>query len=343
MKKSLMKLFFVVILMVSMVGCAQGPSEQSELPTETLEAIPDLDATIEAGIEETTTAEESMQSTVDAAVEATRQVEQTQAVEEFSVEEMSEAEVVTEFSEDGAEAYDDVAQIVTTTDDYASDGELTQEEIEELEALYLETYEEIEYLLYLASVYSYYYGDLAGETLELLVALEDDLWLLVQLAEEYSDELMAVLVAIENGGEATEEMVYALEDAAEEWYEQMENWQGDADTWQTAVLAELQTRSEVWLSTEVNEVAQTRVKALLQAKDYAQQVRTAFEDGVISAEEMAEISQLAANAINSLETVGGDQLLNFASTITDLTSMMAMGEMPTALENLSSFESALGD
>ena len=56
---------------------------------------------------------------------------------------------------------------------------------------------------------------------------------------------------------------------------------------------------------------------------------------------MAEISQLAANAINSLENVGGEQLQSFAETITNLTTMMAVGELTSMLQDLGAFEDAL--
>jgi hypothetical protein len=252
---------------------------------------------------------------------------------------MGEEEITAVFADEAVSSSQSASNLTETTDTYTEDGELSVEEIEDLEALYLESLEEVKYLLYLTSVYSYYYGDLAGETLDLLIGMEDELLAVVQLAEEYSDELYNVMFVIENGGQTTEEMLTTLEETSEDWYEKMEALEDDAGSWKTALQAELQVRVVEWPLMEVTELATTRVEAMRQFREYVKGIKIGFTDGVITSDELEYLKQLAVNATASMEKLGEDNTEGMVNRIEKLTDMLVTGQFPdldTAIEEIES-------
>jgi hypothetical protein len=306
------------------------------------ETSPDIDATVDAAVLMTQEAEAALQATVDAKVQATLSAQSDQdTATPPAPEGLSEEDLATRVEDASNSTNESVKDIESATEEAASDDELSPEEIEELEELLEYAYDDLIYLLSLVDQYSYYFGDLAAETLELLILVEDDLIYLVALADQYSEQLILALEMIEDGTEVADEVMYELMATADLWTDKSALVTDQAGVWKTALLAELDGRAAKWLELVPSETAGTRLGALAQARDYVQTVRQSLVDGMLSREEMDRIGQLAANAASSLNSAGGVQLQGFAGSITDLTTNLAVGNLPQAQIGLSDLEISL--
>lgn len=310
MKKILSGICVVVLMAVMLIGCTNENQQSTVTPFVT----PDFDATREVTADAPETADEDTSAFTDNPA--------------FEEAEMAEEEIATVIAEEAVSSSQSASNLTGMTDTYSEDGELTVEEIEDLEVLYLESLEEVEYLLHLTSVYSYYYGDLAGETLDLLIAMEDELLVVVQLAEEYSDELYNVLFVIENGGQTTEEMLATLEETSEDWYEKMDALEEDAGSWKTSLIAELQVRVDEWPLMEVTELATTRAEAMQQFREYVKGIKIGLTDGVITSDELEYLKQLAVNTTASMEKYGEENAEGMVNRIEKMTDMLVTGQYP---------------
>ena len=148
------------------------------------------------------------------------------------------------------------------------------------------------------------------------------------------DVVQEVFTALEEELGVSPETLALLEEKAQQAMEQLQQVQGQAGDWHEGLLAELQGRAEGYLNMQPDEVAGTRREALLQARDYTDFVRDSLGDGRISVDEMNGIAQLGANASNSLNSLGGEELQGFSDRITNTTGQIARGELPQARDSL---------
>ena len=321
--------FTLMMVMILAAACTQSAD------------APDVEATVAAGILSTQQAQDALQATVDGAVEATLAAQPTLSPTvppEELVQDLSEEELAAEVETLSAEAEMSIEAVNTATDLALEDGTLTEEEAASLDAEVQAAYDDIVYLLTLASYYSYYYGDLAEDTLELLLLLEDDLEALLVIAAEYDDELAEIILLLEQGSEVTEEVLDQLSQSAEAWDVQAEALQEQAQAWQTALQAQLAERQAYWQSMEPTELAENRAAALGMAQEYLTVIRAGLEDGIITTEEMNAIAQWGANVVASLESVGGPKLQSFVPMIQELTGLIAIGDFSQAFSSFSDLE-----
>lgn len=217
------------------------------------------------------------------------------------------------------------------TEAAAEDGSISEEEIEELEALLMVATYTIEAANALIMDYYGLYAAYAEEALFLLTEIEQDL--------EYMAESMAIITAIvEQGAEAATAAITQLEEAAAQAAISFVEAQQLSQTWGTQLQRELQARVDAALAVPASQIATDRQSAILSVEAYIESVRSSLADSVITAEELARVSLDGANATASLKAQGGRQLESLVDPINSLTADLARGNIPQAKSSVSSLE-----
>jgi hypothetical protein len=324
------------LLLVTTTACGAGA------PT----ATPDTEATVAAAVAATSTAQAGMQATIDAAVQATGAAAPTPASsptpssEEYVT--LSEEELADMIDEAVTEATTATQTCTTAATEAAADDAITQEEVAEVEAHAVEAEEAIAYAEELITAYCDLYGELASETIDLLLAIEEDLATMAESTAAIAATLQEIDTALARGLALAEETIAQLEGAAQAASAKAAEIQAQNQAWLHDLQAELETRAADALAVQPDNVAADRRAAILSAFEYVDAVRDGLADSRISQSELIHIAQLGANASASLSAHGTPQLQQLSGSINDITSQVARGQMPQAKASLGSLESALG-
>ncbi len=326
--------YLVILVMILAVGLSS-----CDAPIET--PAVDAEATIGASKSLTATAEAAFQEAVDEAVQATVTAMPTPDLAEYS--DVSEEELAEEIDTAVYEAENASQQASDAVDQAASDGSISQEEIDEIEALL----NDLEYAIALANelIYAYYgiYGELATETLYLLQAIEEDLDELAAFAIEMIELALMVEDALMQGIEVATEVIDQLVGAAGSLEDKVASLLEKRGTWKDALSGDLENRVADILNIAPNQVAGDRRGAILSAFDFVDSVRNALGDGALSNSELLDIGQLSANARASIDAAGGPLLQGRSGDIGNITSQLARGQLPQAQSGLGALEGALGN
>ncbi len=325
------------VLLVGIVGC--GRSGPLATPT------PNAQATINAAVNATMTAQASTQSAIDAAVHATltavaAQVTPTPQVETVT---LTEEELAAMIDTAVAEAATATAASAAASEQATADGTVTQEEVITVQVEVVGAEEAIAYAEELLTMYDYVYGELATETLVLLQAVEADLAAMAQSTAEVAAALEDIATALEQGVALADETITQLENAAQAAGAKAAQIQAQNQAWYTALAAELETRAATFLDVAPNAVATDRLGAIQDTFYYLDSVRGALDDSKLSAAELSTIAQLGANAAAGLQSQGGPQLQALAGTVNQITEQLARGQLPQARANLVALEQGLGE
>ncbi|MGQ9555044.1 MAG: hypothetical protein ACUVWR_13140 [Anaerolineae bacterium] len=211
---------------------------------------------------------------------------------------MSEEELAALIDTAVNEAVAASAAATDATEAAAEDGSISEEEVEELEALLMVATYTIEAANALIMDYYGLYAAYAEEALFLLTEIEQDL--------EYMAESMAAITAIvEHGAEAATAAITQLEEAAAQAAISFVEAQQLSQTWGTQLQRELQARVDTALAVPASQIATDRQSAILSVEAYIESVRSSLADSVITAEELARVSLDRANATASLKAQGG--------------------------------------
>ena len=299
----------------------------------------DVDATVQAGIEGTQAAQEEVENVVNEAVTATLAAIPTPTA--FVIEEMSEEEFADAVESSAEEAVQASEQASAAVEDAASDGDITEEELEDLYYFYYWTLEEIEQALYLADEYYELYDELLDMTIESLDELEEELETILNTANEVIVVLDDISQTLEQGGEAAQQALDSLNqlgqqiaDNAGEVMDHLPDWKGLREQEFDQLLSNA-------LQVSPDNIADTRLGALNQAKEYIQAVRDGISDGRFSLDELIAISQLGANAAASLSGIGAGDLAGIPDKINGLTGSFARGQLPEINLGLDSLQNSL--
>lgn len=305
--------------------------------------MPDTRATVDAAIAATSTAQVNLQETIDAAVEATGAAVPTPipAAEHVAATEMTEEELAAVIDQAVADATTATEQCSTATTEATADGTVTQEEVDTVEVYVTGAEEAIAYAEELIAAYYGLYGELATETIDLLLAIEEDLAVLAKEAAAISVALQEVDTALERGLALAEETLTQLETAAQTASAKAAEIQAQNQIWVQNLQAELENRVATVLAVQPDNVATDRAAAIQSAFDYLDAVREGLADERISQAELANIAQLGANASASLNAHGGPQL-RLSGSINDITGQVARGQTVQAKASLGNLEAALG-
>mgnify|MGYP001553236661 CR=1 FL=1 len=303
MKTRITILTLILLLAFALVGCAEdtGPeAEQEATPT------PEIPATVEAAVTATVTAKEKTSP------KPGSEVEQAEEVEEA----VSELETATE-------------ELDQMYEYMLEDDELSSSEVDDLEEFITESLILMDYVVYLAETYTYYYAYLTPEEIEDVQQLIAD----IETIETYMNE---VLVILQENEEFAEEVLVELEETMNKLFDLAEAASLNADQWQADVEAIVEQRLADLEELQTTLVVGDRSEAIAMAYDYVDGIRTALVDGTFNLDELAEIAQLGVNAAAALQEQGGPVLKNLADNISSITQMAAGGQ-------LGQLESALGE
>ena len=319
-------LLIAVLFLVSLANC--GGSNQV-----------DVDATVQAGILGTQTAEENVQSLVNDAVTAT--LTAMPAPTPVAADQLSEEEMADAVESSVNEAVTTCDQASYASDSAASDGELTDEELAQLYYLYYLAIDEADQALALAEEYYDLYADLLETTIDELEAIEAQL----QEIEDTANQVLAVLdeisLTLQQGGEVAQQSLENLQTLGQQAAQNADEIQQRLPGWKEARAQETDRLAEQALSVAPTEIAETRAGAISQAREYVQSVQLAIQDGRFSADELANISQLGANAAASLSRFSNGDLSGLSDAVNGLTRNFARGQMPDINRGLGSLQNSL--
>jgi hypothetical protein len=344
-------LLIIIFLIIVSLACGTSTSTAPSGPT------PDNQATIDAAVAATANSQASLQATINAGIAGTStalppqptsppaeaqapQPTPTPSVEYVTMTE-EELTALIEQSVNDAVAASEQASAVTTQ--ATTDNTLTAEEVAAIEATYTATEEAI----YLAdeAIGAYYelYADLATETLDLLVALEEDLSGVAQNTDAMEATLQAISDTLTQGAVVAQETITQLNQAAQQANTNLSTAQTQAQTWATSLQSNRDNRAQNALSVQPDHVAGDLQSALANAFGFVDGIRLALGDNKLTRDELNGIALLGANASAGLKAQGGPKLKGLSEKINNITVQLARGQLPQAKASLGEFEAVLGN
>lgn len=214
-----------------------------------------------------------------------------------------------------------------------SDSVMTGEEVSETLAHARALQSALDFTDELVDIYTDQYSEISPKTRSLLIAIDEAL----SETATHSNEVVALLD--QEGGIASARMDQ-LRMAALLLATQSTSIQTQSRNWLANVQTQIEVREKFYASTQSQpgQVAYNRIEAFIQAHDFLDAFTTALSDEKISPDELASISQLAANAKASLYNTGDPQLMIIAKQINELTHNASRGEWVQASRSLSDLE-----
>ncbi|MBN1537462.1 MAG: hypothetical protein JW908_12065 [Anaerolineales bacterium] len=342
----------LIVSFVIIISLACGTSVSTPPP----DAEPDTQATIDAAVAATAHSEASLQATIEAGIAATTTAlppqptsipaeastlfpTPTPSVEYIVLTEEELAALVEQSVNDAVTASE---QASAATAQATSDNTLTPEEVAAMEAYYLATEEAI----YLAeeAIGAYYdlYADLATETLELLIALEEDLSAVAQNTAALEASLQLISDTLNQGAALAQETIDQLNQAAQQTNVYLTEAQTQAQNWATSLQSNRDDRAQNALAVQPDNVAGDVQSALANAFGFVDGIHLALEDNKLTHDELNGIALLGANASAGLNAQGGPKLQGLSEKINTITMQLARGQVPQAKNSLGDFEALLG-
>jgi len=317
-----MKRHFVILLLISVLffstSCSSPDSSQSIQATQTVQA--QVDSLVSEGVAATLTAMPTSTAV---------------PVADMSEEDLAAGIEVS--TNEAVAASNEAAQYADTA---STDGELTQQELDELYYLYYWSIEELEQALYLMDLYYDLYDELIDEALVVLESLDDDLEQLLVYTESMLAYLDGFAQVIDQGGQVLQENYAEFQDKLAELPDKLSPISDALPQWLQARDQELALLVQDVLAVMPNDVAGTRREALTQVKDYIASLSGAIADGVFSLSELESLSQLGANAAASAGQFRGD-FTGISEMINGLTSSFARGQLPQINAGIGNLQGAL--
>ncbi len=316
------KRIFLIILVLSIslfsTSCASAGQDQSTQATQTVQA--------------------QVENLVSEGVAATLTAMPTPTV--VPVEEMSEEDLASEVETSTSEAVDASGEAAQYAEAASSDGELTQEELDELYYLYYLSIEELEQALYLMDLYYDLYDDLVNEAITALESIDEDLEELIVYTESmlaYLDQFSAM---IEQGSQVLQEQLSDFQEKLDNLPGQITAISEQLPAWMNAREAEFGSLVQDALNVLPDNIAGTRREALAQVKDYLAGISDAIADGAFSISELEALSQLGANAAASAGQFSHD-FTGISDMINGLTGSFARGQLPEINAGIGSLQGSL--
>lgn len=340
-KKSVPTLILSLLVILTIACRTSTPAaEPSAMPTDT----PDVQATIDAAMAATSTALAGVQATVDTAVSSTSEAMPPTPTPGPTVEymEMTEEELEAMINQAVNEAVATTEQASTATSDATADETVTSEEAEVVEVYVAGAEEAIAYAEELIGVYYDLYGELAVETIELLLAAEDDLEEMATAMIEIAELLIAIEDDLSQGIALAEETVLQLENAAQQAVTNLAQVQSQVRSWAQNVQVERENRAAAIANIQPDNVPVDRLATLATGFQFVDQVRAALGDNKLSRDELNSIGQLSANLSAGLLAHGGAQFEGLSGKLSEITAQLARGQVPHARDGLGDFEASLG-
>lgn len=327
--------FIILLLMILACGRPAAPEV-------------DTQATVEAAVAATNTAQVAVQATIEAAVQATdtAQNEQQAAAPEANsaaaatatsipnqdYTTMSEEELVALINQAVAAAGQAAGQSASAASEATADDTVTQEEAQTIE-LYIEGADQAAaYAEELLAAYADLYGDLASDAVEELEAVADSLAEIEENTAAMSDSLAEINESVESA----EQTVAEIEAAAQATLDKASQLQAQSQAWVAEAQAKLNNQAAQM------EAATGQIEALKSALDFVTASQAALADNQISPEELKDIAQLGASASASLEGSGIPAMQDLSGQVNEITKGLAGGDIAAVQSQLAGLTTALG-
>ncbi len=330
--------FIVTVVSFTFLACSPAPT------TEPL----NTQATIDAAVAATDTAQEANQATIDAAVAATdaaQTAEQTAealaalpteepatpvASEEYAT--LSEEELAALIDQTVAEAVAATEQSAAVATTATTDGTVTTEEVETITITVAEAEEAIALAEELLTLYADLYGATAIEAIAAVEDINQTLDYLADSVTELNTTLTEINDSLAQGLELTEETIDQLQTTTKLAAQNAAQIQQQTQTWSGIRQSQIEEGVSTLANVDPNQVAANPTEALQQALAFMEMGQAALADGQLSPEEMANLAQQAANTQAGLN---GQELAQLAGLVENATVQMNQGNLPQAQETLS--------
>jgi hypothetical protein len=255
---------------------------------------------------------------------------------------MTEEELEAMIDQAVNEAVAATEQASAATSDVTADDTVTYDEAEAVEVYVAGAEQAIAYADELIGVYYDLYGELAVETIELLLAVEDDLEEMATAMIEIAELLIAIEDDLAQGLALAAETVLQLENAAQQAVTNLAQIQSQVGTWAQNLPVERENRAAAIANIQPDNVPADRLATLASGFQFVDQVRAALGDHKLSRDELDIIGQLSANLSAGLSAHGGLQLQGLSGKVSEITGQLARGQVPQARKGLGDFEASLG-
>jgi hypothetical protein len=255
---------------------------------------------------------------------------------------MTEEELEEMIDQAVEEALASTNQASAATTEVVQDDTLTQEELEYIAAYVYGAEAAIAYAEELIGLYYGIYGELAYETVELLLAIEDDLETMATSMAYMAEVLIEVEQMLVDGVELAADTIIQLENAAQTAASNLVETQTLLQDWAVKAQGEREARVDALTQLQADRVPESLPDTLFEAFTFVDQVRGVLADDKLTFEELSVVAQLGANVSAGFTQHGGDKFQGFSGKVDGLTLQMADGQLPQAWEGIGSFEASLG-
>jgi hypothetical protein len=330
---------FILCMFVSL-ALACGNSAPTSAPTDT----PDVQATVDAAMAATSAAQANVQATVGSAVTATSVALPPTPTPGPTVEyvEMTEEELEALINQAVEDAVAATQEASTATAQATADDSLTYDEAETVDVYVYAAEQALAYADELIGAYYSLYGELATETVDLLLAVEGDLNDMAAAMYAITDVLATVEDDLAQDVAMTAEALLQLENAAQQASANLDQVQSQVQAWAQGVQVEREDRANAIASIQPDNVPADRLSTLQSAFSFVDQFHAALGDNKLSRDELNNIAQLGANVSAGLSQHGGLELQGLSSKLNEITQQLARGQVPQARKGIGNFEASLG-
>ncbi len=244
-------------------------------------------------------------------------------------EQLAEQELIALILNNVAKSKRAAEEASTPVERALSDNILTDHEMSELLSHLSSFQSEAVVVDELIHVYVERYSDIAVDTMDALILINEDL----NHTIANSNEAIALL---EQDSQMTMIEMDQLSKTVASIKEQTVNIHGEISNWSVEVQVQIDEREKFYanIPPDLSKVAYNRIDAFIQAHDFLDAFTMALDDEKLSLAELAKIGQLSANAEASLSNTGDPQLINMARQIDDLAHHAFRGEWAQASSGL---------
>ncbi|MBI5304879.1 MAG: hypothetical protein HY868_22280 [Chloroflexi bacterium] len=347
----------IALLVLSTAACQSKPATP---------AI-DTQATINAAVYATATAQASMNTTVQTMVAATLAAQPTAtraattgaptiaaqptatpqpvatakpatAAPTVNAVTMTEEELAALIDQAVNEAIAATTTASTTTTTYSADGALTTQEVAAMTAAVTAAQTEINQALALANSYYALYADVSTEMITVLKAIETDLNSMATSMNTMATSLQQINTTLSQGLTLAQSTITQLQTTANQAKTAAQNAQTKAKSWDSTVKTNLDKRGNEALAVKPNNIPTDWKGATQSVNTYIETVRNAVGDNKLTKGEISAVSLAGANAVAGLNSHGGGQFQGLSSAINTTTKQVARGETPKAKSSLGGLE-----
>jgi hypothetical protein len=152
---------------------------------------------------------------------------------------------------------------------------------------------------------------------------------LAEASATATDLLVEMGLSLATGLAIRSEVITQLQDLAQVAATQAQEIKDAVIDWESGFKGGLESRADKFINIQPDQVAGDRRDSLQLATDYRNEVRSILQGGgKITLFQMTRITQMGANASNSLRGVGGPEMQNLSSRIDGMTRQISRGELP---------------